>query len=145
MRQSMCSWSGSAPAAWEELVRNGRIYQYHFRTLEAKRGKILGVICDNSIQDMCHMEFVQAFLEEPGSCYTKKEIEAKKSCSLCCRKNGRVLSYKSETESGDAGRFSDGTGLWEYQTIAREAKKLVGNGCLQKIPEKFCAGITKCC
>ena len=74
------------PGCVEELVRNGRIYQYHFRMLEAKRGKILGVICDNSIRDMCHMEFVQAFLEEPGSCYTKKEIEAKKSCSLCCRK-----------------------------------------------------------
>lgn len=76
------------PGCVEELVRNGRIYQYHFRMLEAKRGKILGVICDNSIRDMCHMEFVQAFLEEAGSCITpKKEIEAEEILfMLCCRK-----------------------------------------------------------
>ncbi|MEI2995014.1 MAG: hypothetical protein V8T24_09125 [Roseburia hominis] len=35
------------PGSCEELVRNGRIYQYHFPMLEAKRGKILGVICNN--------------------------------------------------------------------------------------------------
>ena len=40
--------------------------------LEEMRGKILGAICNREIRDICHTEFVQAFLKEPGSCYTDK-------------------------------------------------------------------------
>ena len=51
----------------------------------------------------------------------------------------------SETESGDAGRFSDGTGAVGVSGDRAGGEKNRWRMAVYKIPEKFCAGITKCC
>ena len=130
------------PGCVEELVRNGRIYQYHFRMLEAKRGKILGVICDNSIRDMCHMEFVQAFLEEPGSCYTKKGDRSEEILFALLQEKMDVFYHtRAKLNQETLEDFLMERGLWEYQAIAREAKKTGGEWLFTKYRKSFVRGL----
>ena len=130
------------PGCEEELVRSGRIYQYHFHMLEAKRGKILGVICDNSIRDMCHMEFVQAFLEEPGSCYTNKGDRSEEILFALLQEKMDVFYHtRAKLNQETLEDFLMERGLWEYQTIAREAKKTGGEWLFTKYRKSFVRGL----
>ena len=135
MRQEYVQLERICPGCVEELVRNGRIYQYHFH-VEAKRGKILELFAVTAY-GICVIWSSLQHSWRNRELLPKKEIEGKKSCSLCCRKNGRVLSCKSETESETLEDFLMERGLREYQTIAWEAKKTGSEMAVYKISEKF--------
>ncbi|MEI2995013.1 MAG: hypothetical protein V8T24_09120 [Roseburia hominis] len=78
------------------------------------------------------MEFVQAFLEEPGSCYTKKGDKSVEILfALLQEKMDAFYHTRAKLNQETLEDFLMERDLLEYQTIAREAKKTVANGCLQ--------------
>ena len=58
------------PQQIDELVRDGAIYQYHFKNDEEKCGWILPNICRNHVKKECHRAFVEEFMEELPWCTT---------------------------------------------------------------------------
>lgn len=52
------------------LIRDGRIYGYHFKSESERYGYILSDICQNNIRMECHRELVEAFLTKLPHCVT---------------------------------------------------------------------------
>lgn len=126
----------------EEFVRNGQIYQYHFSMLEEMRGKILGAICNREIRDICHTEFVQAFLKEPGSCYTDKGDKSVEILfALLQEKMDAFYHTRENLEQETLEEFLMELDLWDYELIAREAKKTGGEWLFTKYRKSFERGL----
>lgn len=62
--QRMC------PNQIEGMIRNGRIYEFHFKNQSERYGYILNNICQNNIMAECHREFVEEFLTKLPLCMT---------------------------------------------------------------------------
>lgn len=130
------------PDRVEEFVRNGQIYQYHFSMLEEMRGKILGAICNREIRDICHTEFVQAFLKEPGSCYTDKGDKSVEILfALLQEKMDAFYHTRENLEQETLEEFLMELDLWDYELIAREAKKTGGEWLFTKYRKSFERGL----
>lgn len=130
------------PDRVEEFVRNGQIYQYHFSMLEEMRGKILGAICNREIRDICHTEFVQAFLKEPGSCYTDKGDKSVEILfALLQEKMDAFYHTRENLEQEMLEEFLMELDLWDYELIAREAKKTGGEWLFTKYRKSFERGL----
>lgn len=130
------------PDRMEEFVRNGQIYQYHFSMLEEMRGKILGAICNREIRDICHTEFVQAFLKEPGSCYTDKGDKSVEILfALLQEKMDAFYHTRENLEQETLEEFLMELDLWDYELIAREAKKTGGEWLFTKYRKSFVRGL----
>ena len=130
------------PDRVEELVRNGQIYQYHFSMPEEMRGKILGVICSEDIRNICHAEFVQAFLKEPGSCYTDKGDKSVEILfALLQEKMDAFYHTREKLEQETLEEFLMQRDLWDYEMIAREAKKTGGEWLFTKYRKSFVWGL----
>ena len=130
------------PDRMEEFVRNGQIYQYHFSMLEEMRGKILGAICNREIRDICHTEFVQAFLKEPGSCYTDKGDKSVEILfALLQEKMDAFYHTRENLEQETLEEFLMELDLWDYELIAREAKKTGGEWLFTKYRKSFERGL----
>ena len=130
------------PDRVEELIRKGQIYRYHFSMLEQMRGKILGVICSREIRDICHMEFVQVFLKEPGSCYTDKGDKSVEILFALLREKMDAFYHTRENlEQETLEEFLMELDLWDYELIAREAKKTGGEWLLAKYRKSFERGL----
>lgn len=130
------------PDRVEEFVRNGQIYQYHFSMLEEMRGKILGAICNREIRDICHTEFVQAFLKEPGSCYTDKGDKSVEILfALLQEKMDAFYHTRENLEQETLEEFLMELDLLDYEIIAREAKKTGGEWLLTKYRKSFVRGL----
>lgn len=130
------------PDRVEELIRKGQIYRYHFSMLEEMRGKILGVICSREIRDICHMEFVQAFLKEPGSCYTDRGDKSVEILFALLREKMDAFYHTRENlEQETLEEFLMELDLWDYELIAREAKKTGGEWLLTKYRKSFERGL----
>lgn len=130
------------PDRVEEFVRNGQIYQYHFSMLEEMRGKILEAICNREIRDICHTEFVQAFLKEPGSCYTDKGDKSVEILfALLQEKMDAFYHTRENLEQETLEEFLMELDLWDYELIAREAKKTGGEWLFTKYRKSFERGL----
>lgn len=130
------------PDRVEEFVRNGQIYQYHFSMLEEMRGKILGAICNREIRDICHTEFVQAFLKEPGSCYTDKGDKSVEILfALLQEKMDAFYHTRENMEQETLEEFLMELDLLDYEIIAREAKKTSGEWLFTKYRKSFERGL----
>ena len=130
------------PDRVEELIRKGQIYRYHFSMLEQMRGKILGVICSREIRDICHTEFVQAYLKEPGSCYTDKGDKSVEILFALLREKMDAFYHTRENlEQETLEEFLMELDLWDYELIAREAKKTGGEWLLAKYRKSFERGL----
>ena len=130
------------PDRVEEFVRNGQIYQYHFSMLEEMRGKILGAICNREIRDICHTEFVQAFLKEPGSCYTDKGDKSVEILfALLQEKMDAFYHTREYLEQETLEEFLMELDLLDYEIIAREAKKTSGEWLFTKYRKSFERGL----
>ena len=130
------------PDRVEELIRKGQIYRYHFSMLEEMRGKILGVICSREIRDICHMEFVQVFLKEPGSCYTDKGDKSVEILFALLREKMDAFYHTRENlEQETLEEFLMELDLWDYELIAREAKKTGGEWLFTKYRKSFARGL----
>lgn len=130
------------PDRVEEFVRNGQIYQYHFSMLEEMRGKILGAICNREIRDICHTEFVQAFLKEPGSCYTDKGDKSVEILfALLQEKMDAFYHTRENLEQETLEEFLMELDLLDYEIIAREAKKTSGEWLFTKYRKSFERGL----
>ena len=130
------------PDRVEEFVRNGQIYQYHFSMLEEMRGKILGAICNREIRDICHTEFVQAFLKEPGSCYTDKGDKSVEILfALLQEKMDAFYHTRENLKQETLEEFLMELDLLDYEIIAREAKKTSGEWLFTKYRKSFERGL----
>lgn len=130
------------PDRVEEFVRNGQIYQYHFSMLEEMRGKILGAICNREIRDICHTEFVQAFLKEPGSCYTDKGDKSVEILfTLLQEKMDAFYHTRENLKQETLEEFLMELDLLDYEIIAREAKKTSGEWLFTKYRKSFERGL----
>lgn len=130
------------PDRVEELIWKGQIYRYHFSMLEEMRGKILGVICSREIRDICHMEFVQAFLKEPGSCYTDRGDKSVEILFALLREKMDAFYHTRENlEQETLEEFLMELDLWDYELIAREAKKTGGEWLFTKYRKSFERGL----
>lgn len=130
------------PDRVEEFVRNGQIYQYHFSMLEEMRGKILGAICNREIRDICHTEFVQAFLKEPGSCYTDKGDKSVEILfALLQEKMDAFYHTRENLEQETLEEFLMELDLLDYEIIARETKKTSGEWLFTKYRKSFERGL----
>ena len=130
------------PDRVEKFVRNGQIYQYHFSMLEEMRGKILGAICNREIRDICHTEFVQAFLKEPGSCYTDKGDKSVEILfALLQEKMDAFYHTRENLEQETLEEFLMELDLLDYEIIAREAKKTSGEWLFTKYRKSFERGL----
>ena len=130
------------PDCVEDLIRKGQIYRYHFSMLEQMRGKILGVICNREIRDTCHTEFVQAFLKEPGSCYTDKgDKNVEILFALLQEKIDSFYHTRENLERETLEEFLMELDLWDYELIAREAKKTGGEWLFTKYRKSFVRGL----
>ena len=130
------------PDRVEEFVRNGQIYRYHFSMLEEMRGKILGAICNREIRDICHTEFVQAFLKEPGNCYTDKGDKSVEILfALLQEKMDAFYHTRENLEQETLEEFLMALDLLDYEIIAREAKKTGGEWLFTKYRKSFVRGL----
>ena len=130
------------PDRVEEFVRNGQIYQYHFSMLEEMRGKILGAICSREIRDICYTEFVQAFLKEPGSCYTDKGDKSVEILfALLQEKMDAFYHTRENLKQETLEEFLMELDLLDYEIIAREAKKTSGEWLFTKYRKSFERGL----
>ena len=130
------------PDRVEEFVRNGQIYRYHFSMLEEMRGKILGAICNREIRDICHTEFVQAFLKEPGNCYTDKGDKSVEILfALLQEKMDAFYHTRENLEQETLEEFLMELDLLDYEIIAREAKKTGGEWLFTKYRKSFVRGL----
>ena len=130
------------PDCVEDLIRKGQIYRYHFSMLEQMRGKILGVICSREIRDTCHTEFVQAFLKEPGSCYADKGDKSVEILfALLQEKMDAFYHTRENLERETLEEFLMELDLWDYELIAREAKKTGGEWLFTKYRKSFVRGL----
>lgn len=130
------------PDCVEDLIRKGQTYRYHFSMLEQMRGKILGVICSREIRDTCHTEFVQVFLKEPGSCYTDKgDKSVEIMFALLQEKMDAFYHTRENLERETLEEFLMELDLWDYELIAREAKKTGGEWLFTKYRKSFVRGL----
>ncbi len=130
------------PDRVEDLIRKGQVYRYHFSMLEQMRGKILGAICSREIRDICHTEFVQAFLKEPGNCYTDKGDKSVEILfALLQEKMDAFYHTRENLEQETLEEFLMELDLLDYEIIAREAKKTGGEWLFTKYRKSFVRGL----
>ena len=94
------------PGCVEELVRNGRIYQYHFRMLEAKRGKILELFAITAYGICVIWSSCRHSWRNRGAATPKKGDRSEEILFALLQEKMDVFYHtRAKLNRGDAGRF----------------------------------------